>query len=370
MQQERGTCLAHTHERLLELLALGSQAALAKRYDEAGRMFEQVWAAAGSPSELASEAAWGIAWLELQANNYQGAATWFARVDTWPEQAARLWPLVQQQIISHCQGLVRRSPGERPPIVAPGLLSLKITNLGHFQIVRGGQTLPTCTMRKAIGLMRYLLTRRHYSAHKDELMELFWPEAGLHEATHSLHVTIAALRRYLDPPSASYLRFDLGHYAIDPEAPIDDDVRTFQQLSDEAERLWRANDLSGAQQCYLGAIACYQGDYFVDERDRSWAIAEREQLLVRYLTALDRLGRALMMEQRYESAVDCYQMLLERDIYREDAHYQLMFCYARIGRRYEALRQYETCRACLRRDLGLEPTSVLQAFYQQIVCGE
>jgi DNA-binding SARP family transcriptional activator len=370
MQQERETCLEQTRERLVELLALGRQAALAEWYEEARRTFEQVWAAAGGASELASEAAWGIAWLELRSNNYQGAADWFARVDTWPNQAARLWPFVQQQMIGHCSGLARRSPGERTAAMRPASLpALKITNLGRFQIMRGGRMLPVCTARKAIGLLRYLLTRRHYSAHRDELIELFWPEAGPHDATHSLHVAIAALRRYLDPPGASYIRFDLGHYAIDPEAPIDDDAHTFQQLSNEAECLWRADDFSAAQQCYLRAIACYQGDYFVDERDTSWVIAEREQLLIRYLTALDRLGRTFVMQQRYESAAECYQMLLERDTYREDVHYQLMSCYVRTGRRREALRQYETCRACLQRELGLEPTDELQAFYRQILYG-
>ena len=143
----------------------------------------------------------------------------------------------------------------------------------------------------------------------------------------------------------------------------------FQRVCDAADQRLRANDMPGAKQSYTNAITYYQGDYFVDDRDTTWAIALREQLLVRYLLTLDRLGRIFMMQQHYEAAIDCYDRLLERDIYREDAHYQLMHCYTRLGRRREALRQYEICSKHLCRDLGLEPSEELQTFFQQIMNG-
>jgi LuxR family transcriptional regulator, maltose regulon positive regulatory protein len=226
--------------------------------------------------------------------------------------------------------------------------------------------LPICTAHKAIALFRYLLSRRHQAAHKEELLELLWPDASQRAATHSLHVAVSALRRYLDPPTGSYLLFEDGHYSIHPAAPVEDDVRHFEQCCEDAERYRRANEFIRAQQCYREAIGCYEGDYYVGEQDFTWAIAEQERLLTRYLTALDHLGQILIVRKHFEPAIECYRRLLERDGYREDAYCQLMRCYWQLGRRSEALRQYERCATILAKDLGLEPMEETRTLYQAI----
>ncbi len=62
-------------------------------------------------------------------------------------------------------------------------------------------------------------------------------------------------------------------------------------------------------------------------------------------------------------------VVLERDGYREDAYCQLIRCYWQLGRRSEALRQYERCVTILRRDLGLEPMPEIQELYRAIQRG-
>jgi DNA-binding SARP family transcriptional activator len=375
MRQEMEVLTDLARERLVDLYERGERCALTGLIPQAELLFAQVWdAAAKDDPDLASAAAWSIAWIMLQEKNYRRAAEWFGRVARWPESAVRTWPLAHKIVLQHCRALAQEAPPQpvaaRPAPPVSRLPLLSITNLGRFQIARAGQTLPTCSARKAVALLRYLLTRKHYAAHKDELIDLLWPESEPHGAAHSLHVTVATLRRYLDPPGMSYLVFDAGYYSIVPNAPIVEDVDEFQYLVDQAEQCWRTDDMAGAQARYAGAVACYQGDYYVDERDMIWAVAERERLLVRYLTALDRLARTYLAQDQVEAAAECYQRLLERDIYREDAHYQLMRCYIQLGRRHEALRQYESFRALLSSELGLEPIRELQTLYRQIVGGE
>ncbi len=43
-----------------------------------------------------------------------------------------------------------------------------------------------------------------------------------------------------------------------------------------------------------------------------------------------------------------------------------MRCYWRLGRRGEALRQYEHCAGLLAKDLGLEPIREIRILYQEI----
>jgi DNA-binding SARP family transcriptional activator len=303
------------------------------------------------------------------------------RVATPPTGGSGLWPAGRQALMQLCRSrattpsapaassvrVLELQPFARRGRPLPDRPLLNVINLGHFTVIRGGTVLPHCPARKAISIFRYLLTRRHHRAHKEALMDLFWPDAHPRDAAHSLHVAVSALRRYLDPSGCSYLLFENGHYAIDPDAPVEDDCLTFELLCNDAETYWRSHDLPRAQQAYTRAVTCYQGDYDLDGQDLSWAAAERERLLVRYLAALDHLGQVLIAQGLFEQATECYQRLLERDSYREDAHAQLMRCYMQLGRRGAAVQQYERCAALLAAELDLEPMPEIQELYRLIV---
>jgi DNA-binding SARP family transcriptional activator len=368
----------------MELQHQGERCAMAGLLEQATTILAQVWAISQECDvERANAAAWEAGWLRLRMNSYDEAARWFSYVEVLPPAESRLWPAARQTLVQLCLALANRSTEavascepaqaqEAAPPLDPQhaiLPQLRIMSLGRLQIVRDETVLPICTAHKAIALFRYLLSRRYRAAHKEELLELLWPEAGSRSATHCLHVTVATLRRYLDPPTGSYLLFEAGHYRIHPDAPIEDDAHYFEQCCDNAERYGQANDLVGAERSYRDAIISYAGDYCVGEHDFAWAIGEQERLLARYLSVLDQLGRILIARRHFEPAIECYRRLLERDGYREDAHCQLMRCYWQQGRRHEALRQYERCASLLAKDLGLEPMPDLQKLYQAIKMG-
>jgi DNA-binding SARP family transcriptional activator len=227
--------------------------------------------------------------------------------------------------------------------------------------------LPICKTYNAIGIFRYLLSCRHHAAYKEDLLEQFWPQTQPNRAAHSLHVAMSGLRQYLNLAADSYVLFDHGQYMLNPAAIIEDDCHVFEELCDQAEHAWRIGDLGLAQHAYAGVIACYQGDYALGDPDLPWTIARRERLRVCYLSALDHLGRVFVKHEHFQAAVDCYRRLLQCDEYREDAYYQVMRCYSQLGRRAEALRQYERCAAVLAQDLGLEPMMELRDLYHALL---
>ncbi|HEX5501123.1 MAG TPA: BTAD domain-containing putative transcriptional regulator [Thermomicrobiales bacterium] len=357
--------LAEARAAVADLLERGECCLAAGQARRAATLLDQGWALAKRHSaELADAAAWNAGWLLARAGAFADAAVWFARVASPPAGAPRLGPASRRAAGEQRPGRARDDPRPAPP-----LPPLVVTSLGRFQVARAGAVLPACTARKALAIFRYLLTRAHRAAHKDELIELLWPDAPAREAGHSLHVAVSALRRYLDPPDpahGSYLQFEVGHYQLHPRAPIEDDRARFLQLSEEGDHWWRRGDADRARQAYADALAGYGGDYHVDDADPAWALGERERLLACYLTALDRLGHIAMAQGQHETAIECYRRLLERDGYREDAHGQLMRCYWRLGRRGEALRQYERCAATLAADLGLEPLPELRELHRVI----
>jgi DNA-binding SARP family transcriptional activator len=261
--------------------------------------------------------------------------------------------------------------GSRPVATQPAATTsppLAVGNLGRFQITRGGQALPPCAARKSIAVFRYLLTRTGRMAHKADLAESMWPGSAPKDAAHSVHVAVSTVRRYLDAgPGRSYLIFTAGTYRINPAVEVTDDADTFQQNVTQADRFWKDGDTSSAELAYVRAIESYGGDYCVADLDFPWATSERERHLNRYLAALYRLGRLRLKQRRYEAAAECLARVVERDSYREDVHLQLMLCYSRLGRRWQAVQQYLRCRDLLRADLGLPPAPRLQELYEAIL---
>lgn len=379
----QAACWAAQHrqdEGIEHLLQQGENLALVGRLRKAETLFEQAWRMAmEQDSDLANSAAWELAFLLMRMEAYAEAGEWFSRVAHQPWMRDGLWDANRQALTRMCESVARlpveaaAAPAARlvcgPAPATDALPQLFIHNLGRFQIFRAGQLLPVCKARKAAMLLRYLLTRPHRSAHRDELVEVLRPEAQPDKSLHSLHVTASALRRYLNPLAGSYLIFEAGWYAINADAPVDDDCSTFLRLCDAAEQHRQAGERAVAQQCYADAAACYHGDYDIDDLQTVWAVAERERLFVRYLSVLDHAGRMCIEQRQFEHAADYYMRLLDHDAYREDAHYQLMQCYVQLGRRGTALRQYERCTDVLARDLGLEPMPELKELYHTILYG-
>jgi len=369
-----------------DLIRLGEGCAEAGQLSQAATLFVQAWTIAagdaddrepvnGQIRELRNTAAWDVAWVHVHLGAYQEAATWLRRVSA-PPPVACLWTLdrpAPARIGARQPDAPRRRAIEAEPIrpsCAPAALPLiEVFSLGRFQILRDGQILAPCPSAKAVTIFRYLLTRRDRAASRDELMELLWPESAPGEAAHRLHVAVSTLRRYLDPAGSGLLLYRDGAYHLDPRAFLVDDCARFRQLSAEGDRARRSGDLVAARLTYEDALGYYQGDYYVSSYDLAWNVAERERLLARYLAVLDHLGAAYIAERRFEPALDCYQRLLQRDAYREDAHVQVMCCYAHLGRRSEALRQFERCASLLATELGVEPLPETRAVYERLRCG-
>jgi DNA-binding SARP family transcriptional activator len=246
---------------------------------------------------------------------------------------------------------------------------LYVRSLGVISVTRNGQALEPCTARKALSVFLYLLAQPNQTAHKDEIVEAFWPDAPARQGCHSLHVAIGTVRRYLDPAGEagpSYLHFVANAYAIHPDAFVREDRIDFIALGEDGDRQWSAGDFAGARRAYANALALYAGDYRPDDADPTWAVAERERLIVRYLTMLDRLGHIAIKDGAHEQALGYFRLLVERDPYREDIHARILRCYAQLGRRVEAMRHFDRCTATLAADLGLQPSQELRSVYTDL----
>jgi DNA-binding SARP family transcriptional activator/GAF domain-containing protein len=311
-----------------------------------------------------------------QAVDHSATLLHNARVALLEEHTARAWAARADNDVF----LTARSRTPRPdPADTKALASatgevpyLDLRCLGTFAVLSDGVSVPPerFARRRSLTLLKVLLTRYEKQVHREELMELLWPERDPESATTLLNVAVHYLRRGLDPAAregrASVIRTSSEYYAFNTDWPHRVDKEEFLQLVDLAGQQEARGQQAQALETCRSAIALYAGDLFEEELYSDWCAVEREYLRELFLSLLRRTAGLVLGLGDAETAVACYRRALLVDPTLEDIHRALMETLWRAGRRDEALRQYRECRAVLQRDLGIDPLPETEALRQQI----
>ena len=247
--------------------------------------------------------------------------------------------------------------------------SLEIHVLGPFRVLVNGSAVEgrRWSRRKPKLLVKLLALQPHHRLHREQLMELLWPELDAEAAANNLHKTIHLVRHALEPElkSAAESRFisSQGHLlALHAPGGLRIDAEEFERRAAEAKR-------SGEAEEYEAALAFYAGDLLPEDLYEDWTAARREQLRGQRRELLTKL--ALLYEARGEfgRGVEQWERLLDCDPPNEEAHRRLMSLHAQMGNRHLALRQYQQCREVLRKELDAEPESATVELRGRIVSG-
>ncbi len=259
------------------------------------------------------------------------------------------------------------------PAVAAGLKPLEIRVLGHFRLRAAGEEIAESHWGRpqAVAILQYLILNRHRYVSGDELVEVFWPEAGSVEET-ALYTALSRIRKGLSRlPGSSSVRLtreQVGYRLLLPPG-------TWMDAQAFAERVRQAQTgLSGSPEDAAAhlqeALAFYEGDLLTGAAYSDWCSGEREALRLQFIEATHLLGRLYESRGRWEEAIRLYTETLQHDSSFEEAHRGLMRCYVQTGRRELALKQYQTCRRILLDDIDVPPAEETEALYQSIRRGE
>ena len=85
-----------------------------------------------------------------------------------------------------------------------------------------------------------------------------------------------------------------------------------------------------------------------------------------YLEARRQLAKLAWHAEAWSESAEHWRHMLLLDNCLEEAHYGLMRCYVRQGKRGAALRQYQSCQEILQKELGIQPGLALQNLYQRL----
>jgi DNA-binding SARP family transcriptional activator len=247
-----------------------------------------------------------------------------------------------------------------------GATTLRVCLLGGFRVERAGVAVPSYAWqrRSAKVLTKLLATTPSHAMHREQIFEIQWPKASVDSARNSLAKALHAARRALEPEllprqGCVYL------YARDEMIGLDTqhvliDADDFQRLAQSALRM-------ATVPAYEAALALYRGPLLPEDRYEDWPSERRRYLGDLHLRVLLGLAETLETQGDRSGAIDCLETALLEDQTREDAHRHLMRLYDDSGARDLALRQFEFCRAHLRRELNRAPHRETMRLYEELL---
>jgi predicted ATPase/DNA-binding SARP family transcriptional activator len=244
---------------------------------------------------------------------------------------------------------------------------LSITLLGGFQVVVDGRAIAAAEwrLRKPKSLVKLLALAPDYTLHREQVLDLLWPElepeAAAANLRHSLHVA----RRTLDPKgtySPPLILGDGDRLALRRTGSIDVDVVAFEAAVNRARRTRDPTD-------YDAAVALYRGDLLPEDRYDDWAAGRRQTLREACLGALLELARLREARDDRPGAIEALRRAVDLEPSHEEAHVGLMRLYALNRQRHLALQQHQKLRDALRRELDALPDQATERLAADIRSG-
>jgi len=214
------------------------------------------------------------------------------------------------------------------------MVQIQITLLGRFAVTVGGVPVAGASWKRrhAAAIVKVLALAPGRRLHREQVIDLLWPEDTIAGAVPKLHKAAHFARRAIGVPDAVVLRGD--QVILGPGGSVTVDAVRFEEL---ARRALAAGDAAAARE----ALAQYGGELLPGDRYEEWAEPRREQLRRSHLDLLRLDGR--------------WEAVAELDPADERAHLALMRQHAANGDRHAALRQFERLDRALRQELGVAP---------------
>jgi predicted ATPase/DNA-binding SARP family transcriptional activator/DNA-binding CsgD family transcriptional regulator len=244
-------------------------------------------------------------------------------------------------------------------------VTVRVWLLGGFRVSLGSGTIPqdAWRLRKAATLVKLLALASGHRMHREQAMDLLWPDSGRKTASNSLRSTLHTTRKVLDPAMGSrYLASKDEFLVLCPEGDLWVDVDAFEQAVATARG---ANEPAA----YRAALDLYEGDLLPDDRYEEWTEGRREELRQLYLALLVELAGLHEEREELRLAIEALRKATAKEPILEEAHVDLMRLHALSRRPERALAQYERLRDTLSGRLGTRPAEATRRLRDEIAAG-
>jgi DNA-binding SARP family transcriptional activator len=241
------------------------------------------------------------------------------------------------------------------------MADLRIELLGGFRVAVGGRVVPdeTWRRRKPAAFVKLLALAPGHRVHREQLMDVLWPELEPSAASANLRKAVHEARRALAPDNGALLIASAGDLLCLASEGLWVDVDAFRAALDRARRSGDANE-------YARAIELYDGGLLPEDRYEEWAIERRNELQGEFVALLEEFAGLLEARGELDAAARVLRRLVAVEPLEERGRAWLMRLHALAGRRGEALREYERFHRLVQAELGSEPSPELQRLYEEV----
>ncbi|MBX2881189.1 MAG: hypothetical protein KTR32_14690 [Granulosicoccus sp.] len=244
--------------------------------------------------------------------------------------------------------------------------ALHICMLGEYQV-----NVDSCPIeedawkrRHAKLLVKLLALAPKQKLHREQLMELLWPEVSSRSSTNNLNKTLYMARRALEPnlESGNQSQFLHRHgefIALQADGGLTIDVLEFEQSASLSRSVGTIDSLEAA-------IALYGGELLPEDRYDAAFDEKRESLQRQYLTLLTQLMSAEETAGLTQAVIETAFVRAQADPLNEQVYRDLMKKLADDGRHDEALVQYKLCAKVLQDELDTKPERATRQLYEAL----
>lgn len=237
---------------------------------------------------------------------------------------------------------------------------LQINVLGGFEVQAGAAGPLMLPTRKARALLAVVAMSPGMRQARESLAGMLWERSAEEQARATLRQTLSSIRKVLGGGTVDDVLYTDGdHVGLDP-ARCDVDAIMFERLAEQ-----------GSSEALEEAYELYKGDFLAglslrEESFENWLSVERSRMQETARRVLGQLLDHSMDGADHAHAAEVASRLLTIDPLQEQVHRALMQIHLAEGRRASALRQFETCKDLLDRELQIEPEEATQTLAQEI----
>jgi DNA-binding SARP family transcriptional activator len=148
---------------------------------------------------------------------------------------------------------------------------VRVWLLGGFRVSVGSRSVPqdAWRLRKAAALVKLLALAPGHSLHREQVMDLLWPDSGRKAASNNLRRVLHAGRRVLDTDAGSrYLMSEDESLILCPHGNLLIDVEAFEEAASTARR-------AREPAAYRVALELYNGELLPGDRYEEWSAASQ-----------------------------------------------------------------------------------------------
>lgn len=242
--------------------------------------------------------------------------------------------------------------------------TLRLHLLGPFEVWIGEERLPDKVWRtyRSRFLLACLASRGGKPILADTVIEQFWPDVRPDAGKKNLSQTASDLRKTLTEhgfdPSEDLVIRKHDVIALNFELPLWNDLDAFRSEFSKGKQCLQLDRHRQAHQHLRQAFSLIRGEY-LEDCPMEWATGLRREMERQATECCELLASVCKELGHFPELIEVASRILDRDPCHQPLQVLVMEAQTSLGRPELALRQFESAKASLLSELGVEPSTEL-----------